>query len=278
MVVNKNQVMSNEIFFKDQRLPFAECRYSTGSKREYKPHMHSTFSIGALDSGQVQYRVIDQSSTLSVGSLALINPEELHSCNAVTEEGRSYYMLFLDVAWCLQVQQSLWQVDSFVPVQQIRLDDSDLYQQYCQTMQLVMGQETHLMAKEQLLVDLVSIVFKMTCTEQVAIKDVPDESIKQLKNFLGRSLKDDLTLEQFAGKSEANSYTLLRRFKKATGITPHAYRMNCRIEQAKHYLRQGMDIAETALECGFFDQSHLHRHFKAMTTVTPKEYRVNFVQ
>jgi AraC-like DNA-binding protein len=39
-----------------------------------------------------------------------------------------------------------------------------------------------------------------------------------------------------------------------------------------------MDIAETALECGFFDQSHFHRHFKAMTTVTPQEYRVNFVQ
>ena len=71
---------------------------------------------------------------------------------------------------------------------------------------------------------------------------------------------------------------MLRRFKTVTGITPHAYRMNCRIEQARKYLQEGMDITETALECGFFDQSHLHRHFKAMTTVTPQEYRVNFVQ
>lgn len=84
--------MSSEIFFKDRDLPFAECRYSTGSKREYKAHMHSTFSVGALDSGQVEYRVEKQSSTLSVDSLALINPEALHSCNAITEEGRSYYM------------------------------------------------------------------------------------------------------------------------------------------------------------------------------------------
>jgi AraC-like DNA-binding protein len=270
--------MSNEIFFKDQELPFVECRYSSGSKREYKAHMHSSFSIGALDSGQVEYNVVDQRSTLSVGSLALINPELLHSCNAITEEGRSYYMLYLDVAWCLQVQQSLWHVDAFVPVQQIRLDDSVLYRQYCQTMQLVMGRETHLMAKEQLLVDVVSIVFKECCNKQVEVKNSKDPDIEELKKLLSLSLKEDLTLEFLAGEFNVNAYTFLRRFKKATGITPHAYRMNCRIEQAKRYLQQGMDIAETALECGFFDQSHLHRHFKAMTTVTPKEYRVNFVQ
>jgi AraC-like DNA-binding protein len=62
------------------------------------------------------------------------------------------------------------------------------------------------------------------------------------------------------------------------GITPHAYRLNCRIDRARELLRQGRDIAETALECGFYDQSHLHRHFKAVTTVTPREYQVNFIQ
>jgi len=56
------------------------------------------------------------------------------------------------------------------------------------------------------------------------------------------------------------------------------YRTNCRINQARQMLQQGRDIGETALECGFFDQSHFHRHFKAMTTVTPREYQINFVQ
>ena len=270
--------MSSEIFFKDQALAFAECRYSTGSKREYKAHMHSTFSLGAVDSGEVEYKVKNQSSLLSIGSLALINPEALHSCNAITEKGRSYYMLYLDVAWCLQVQQSLWDVDDFVPVRQIRLDNSILYQQYCQTMQMVMGGETHLMAKEQLLVELLSAVFKKSCSGQTNATSRVDERIEKLKELLSTSLKDDLTLTEVSEKIHANPYTFLRLFKKSTGITPHAYRMNCRIEQAKNYLRQGKDISETALECGFYDQSHLHRHFKAMTTVTPKEYRVNFVQ
>jgi AraC-like DNA-binding protein len=43
--------------------------------------------------------------------------------------------------------------------------------------------------------------------------------------------------------------------------------MNCRIEQARALLQDGMAIGEVALASGIFDQSHFHRHFKTMTTV-----------
>ena len=85
-------------------------------------------------------------------------------------------------------------------------------------------------------------------------------------------------MSQIAMKLQANPYTLLRQFRSATGITPHAYRLNCRIELARKLLQKGIDLSQVALECGFFDQSHLHRHFKALTTMTPKEYQVNFIQ
>mgnify|MGYP000426327166 FL=1 len=61
-------------------------------------------------------------------------------------------------------------------------------------------------------------------------------------------------------------------------MTPRGWRMDCRIERARALLQEGMAIGEVALACGFFDQSHFHRHFKTMTTVTPREYQLNFVQ
>lgn len=268
--------MSREKFFKDKRLPFVECRHSS-SNRTFKAHLHRTFSVGAVGRGRVEYVVGGRKAALSVDALALINPEVLHSCNTVSEDGRSYFMLYLDVDWCLSVQKSLWNVDSFVPVERIRLDDPLLYNRFCKAVAQLMGDDVHLLEKEQLLVELVWEIFKRACKPQSNQAHAP-ENIQKLKELLGGSLRDDLTMELLARQLGANPYTLLRQFKINTGVTPHAFRMNCRVEQARKYLQQGMDIGDAALECGFFDQSHLHRHFKAMTTVTPQEYRVNFVQ
>lgn len=186
-------------------------------------------------------------------------------------------MLYLDVDWCRTVQQSLWRVESFAPVTHPALHHPGLYRRFARTMAVLIDPKADLLEKEQLLIELVGRIFKKACGPQPG-RRLPGENIDRLKAALGGNLREELTLETLARSMHANPYTLLRRFKAATGITPHAYRMNCRIELAKKLLQQGLDIAETALECGFFDQSHLHRHFKAMTTVTPQEYRVNFIQ
>jgi hypothetical protein len=41
--------VNRERFFKDQRLPFVEVRYSQDSRRVFKPHMHRTFFIDSLN-------------------------------------------------------------------------------------------------------------------------------------------------------------------------------------------------------------------------------------
>ena len=269
--------MRSERFFKNELLPFAEVRYSRGSSDPFKPHLHRTMSIGAVDQGEVHYRVGGDEAVLVPGSLAVINPETLHACNPLKNQKRSYYMLYLEVGWCCRVQQSIWEIDGFVTAEKIRIDDQQLYAQFCLTMERLIDDKVHLQEKEQLLFELVCGVFIVCCSPQKPRKE-PAENIELLKMVLGNDLQKDLPLNSLAQSFSANPYTLLRQFKSSTGITPHAYRMNCRIEQAKKLLREGWDIADTAHECGFFDQSHLHRHFKAMTTVTPQEYRVNFIQ
>lgn len=269
--------MGEENFFKDQRMAFAECRYSTSSVRQFKPHMHRTLSVGAVDSGAVEYMVDGRGAELRAGSLALINPETEHACNTLNDSRRSYYMLYLDVGWCLQVQRGLWGVESLQKFTTIRLDDGGLYKQYVYAIQKLMAPGIHLLQKEQLLHELMSEIFQRSSWQQQPAEQLP-VNIQIIKKRLGDDLEKDMTLDELAGELGLNPYTMLRQFKKATGLTPHAYRTNCRIEKAKLLLQKGFDIADTAFECGFFDQSHLHRHFKAMTTVTPQEYRVNFVQ
>lgn len=269
--------MGQDTFFKDSSMDFVECRYSTSSARQFKEHMHKTFSVGVVDRGEVVYTVDRKESRLQPGSLALINPESMHSCNTVGTKDRSYYMLYLDVDWCLRLQKTLWAVETFVPVATIRIDSSRLYEQYIQVMKTLMDTKYDLLEKEQLLLELMAAIFQKACPENEKALTTP-ANVESLRLELGENLRENISLESLAEQTGANPYTLLRQFRKATGLTPHAYRMNCRIDLARKLLQQGVEIAETAYECGFFDQSHFHRHFKAMTTVTPQQYRVNFIQ
>lgn len=269
--------MHYDTFVKNPRLPFAEYRHTENSIRGFKPHMHKKFCIGAVLQGRVRYQVGAEEATLAPGSLALINPESLHSCNSIDGEKRSFAMLYLDTDWCLQVQKSLWQTENFVPVERVKITDSDLYDFYCESTRKLMDDKVHLLNKEQLLVELVSSIFEKTC-RTLPVSICGHDHSEKLKHLLSSNLRDDLSLEALAAELGVNPFTMIRQFKAGTGITPHAYRMNCRIARAREYLRRGQDIAEIALECGFFDQSHLHRHFKAHTSVTPKEYQVNFIQ
>ncbi len=252
-------------------------RCSRDSAVHFKPHMHHAFCIGTVTEGEVLYSIEAEKGVLAPGSLILINPETIHACNPASAAERSYSMLYLDVDWCFQAQRSLWEVDAFVAVENTRIDDAPLYDKYCATVDLLMDEQAFLQEKEQMLFELVGEVFSIACKPRARTKERRGD-VEKIKRMLSADLQKDLPLGSLAGEMDVNLYSLIRGFKAATGMTPHAYRMSCRIEKARELLRQGREIAQTALECGFFDQSHFHRYFKAMTTATPQEYRVNFVQ
>ena len=65
-----------------------------------------------------------------------------------------------------------------------------------------------------------------------------------------------------------------RAFKQTIGVPPHSYILQKRIEHAQHMLRNTeLPLSEIALSAGFSDQSHLARHFRRMTGMSPSLVR-----
>ena len=64
----------------------------------------------------------------------------------------------------------------------------------------------------------------------------------------------------------------MRVFRRQTGLPPHAYQTQVRIEAAKNLIIQGRSLAFVAAETGFADQSHFTRRFKQLAGITPGEY------
>ena len=82
-----------------------------------------------------------------------------------------------------------------------------------------------------------------------------------------------ISLENIAGAVGLSRFHFLRLFKETTGLPPHAYLIQRRVELARQSIEKGSPLADAAIEAGFADQSHLTRRFKAVYGVTPGEYR-----
>ena len=103
------------------------------------------------------------------------------------------------------------------------------------------------------------------------------DAVTQIKEYIASHYSEDISLETLSQLTHLSPYHLIRTFRAAVGIPPHAYLRQVRVQRAKTLLALGRPIADVALTTGFVDQSHLTRWFKRLWGVTPAQYR-NSVQ
>ncbi|MET7480507.1 AraC family transcriptional regulator [Streptomyces sp. NPDC005648] len=98
---------------------------------------------------------------------------------------------------------------------------------------------------------------------------------RRLRELLDEHVVDGLGLDAAAELLHAHPAHLVRAFSTAYGIAPHQYLTSRRVDRARRLLLDGRAPGEVASATGFFDQSHLTRHFRKLVGVTPGRYRVS---
>jgi AraC-like DNA-binding protein len=99
-----------------------------------------------------------------------------------------------------------------------------------------------------------------------------DPALRRACELLRDELAANVTLGELERASGANRHRLTRLFRAAYGMPPHRFQLAQRIGLARRMLERGVPVAEVAQATGFFDQSHLHRHFRATLGMTPADY------
>jgi AraC family transcriptional regulator len=104
---------------------------------------------------------------------------------------------------------------------------------------------------------------------------LPKYKLRAVIDYIREHLDAELSLDHLAAVTHLSPYHFARLFKNSTGLPPHQYVVARRVERAKELLRQrdGLSLADVAVEVGFSSQSHFTRHFKRLVGVTPRRFQ-----
>jgi AraC-like DNA-binding protein len=90
-----------------------------------------------------------------------------------------------------------------------------------------------------------------------------------VRTYLKTNVNEPVPSEDVARMSGLSECHVIRAFHYEFGLPPHAYHLRVRLAAACELLARGLAVASVAYECGFADQSHLSRKFKAVYGLTP---------
>lgn len=122
----------------------------------------------------------------------------------------------------------------------------------------------------------------LTCTILTRLYSGQERSEREiLVDTMVRRLTEDLreppTLSALSAELHFSENYLIRIFREATGLPPHAYLNAARLRKAKLLLSSGNVTADrVAYECGFSDYAHFYRMFRREMGVAPGAYRTSF--
>jgi AraC-like DNA-binding protein len=103
---------------------------------------------------------------------------------------------------------------------------------------------------------------------------LPPVRSQQICEYIASNLDQNISLETLAKMAGLSVHHFARVFKQSIGIPPHCYILQRRIERARHLLlNTKRPLSEIALSAGFSDQSHLARHFRRTTGLSPSAMR-----
>ena len=252
-------------FHKTNFLTGIELRSLTDSK-DYKPHFHENYTIGLLTRGGQIVRTGQRTENAFEGSVQFHAPFQVHSNQPVSPDGISFLHFEISEARLSEL------LENRLPVSRPNhIPDFNLFQSLKRAFENLTTKDNLLLAKDELLTSALTKLFP-TCESSRFKPELTPRLVARVKDFLHANCAESFTLDALAELTGTSRVHISRTFKNHVGLAPHEYLVQLRVNRAKTEIAKGTPLAEVAALSGFADQSHLNRHFKRITHITPGVY------
>jgi AraC-like DNA-binding protein len=243
------------------------------SDHVFARHSHDQYGVGlVLAGGQTSSSGRGQVEALA-GDLITVNPGEVHDGAPIGGAPRAWRMLYLQPHLAGAVASDLnegagGEYTFRHPVAR-HAALSACFRRLYAAVTADPGCTATALLREQSLLEL------LRGLQETSARNRPTPvtaAIARARNMIDDAPAAAHSLADLAQASGLTRFQLVRQFARATGLTPHAYLIQRRIDAARALLARGSALAEAAAASGFADQSHMTRLFIRTYGITPGAY------
>jgi AraC-like DNA-binding protein len=231
----------------------------------YPMHTHEAWTLLIIDDGMVRYD-LDRQEHGALGHLVtLLPPQVPHNGRAATSAGFGKRVIYLDPAYvpASLVGRAVDRPVLFDPLLRQRIHD----------LHRVLDQPAEAFEAENRLALIAERLRGHLGQPGEAGASRPDAIMaRDLRDLIDARYREKVTLQDASAFLHASPAHLVRMFSREFGISPHQYITGRRVDLARRLLLDGLPASLVAAEAGFYDQSHLSRHFARVLGTSPGRY------
>ncbi len=260
--------------WRDPVIPNLELLRATYLTYAFSRHTHDTFGIAILETGAMEFLYRGLAHVAPAGAIVIIQPDEVHTGHSAFGSPWSYRTLLPGAELLQQAAYELAGQPQSVPYfPETVIHDPTLYA-YLRNLHVTLEQSNSTLKRESTFLWALAQLIANYAGDRPPLQSVGRETqaICRVRDYLMANYDQNPSLQDLANLVSLRPLRLLRVFRKHTGLPPHAFLTQIRVFEARKRLAMGYSLADAALDVGFTDQSHLSRHFKRMTGVTPGQY------
>ncbi|WP_042391807.1 helix-turn-helix transcriptional regulator [Streptacidiphilus carbonis] len=232
----------------------------------YPMHAHANWTLLIVDDGAVRYDLDRHERGVLSDLVSLLPPQVPHNGRAATALGFRKRVLYLEPE-CLGTDLIGAAVDT--PA----VDDPLLRRRVHQLHHALQLPGDELEAESRLALICGRLRGHLLRRTGSAPQPPRDRTVAhRLRDLIDARVVEGLTLEQAAEQLHANPAHLVRAFTSEFDMPPHQYLTSRRVDRARGLLLDGVPARTVAVDAGFYDQSHLTRHFRRIVGTSPGRF------
>ncbi len=254
-------IQSTNQFYRMNQLDGLSALDANIYQQSFPKHYHDTYQITLAKRSLFKNKINDKTLLAFKNHVSITHPGEVHATICDEKTGHSFFTLYLPPT-ILQYRSSQTENLQFNTV----ISDQKLSQ-------LLHKIQKHLSSKSTAIELITWQIIDRLIQYHQNFNVIQSESSTSLDLAELITEYTDFSLENWANRFNLDKFKFLRLFKNQTGMTPNQYSILQRIKASQTRLAQGADLTDCALEFGFYDLPHFHKHFKNIIGVTPKIYQ-----